>query len=1789
MKLKSAEILFIFIFFSCIFFSFQEIIELKYPITEDLEPTNTTYKIIIDKKATNFKKYFEFDIIMESPIDLTPLISISKDDENCVNNRLYLTSQTPSYSYFFLVKDELPEQGYFYMCVLARKNLSKFHLNVFNEDSAKIPTDTQVSYLVNKYNTNMNFIIQSSNSTNFNIWVKGEKIKEVRDKSNHFTSVPFDFGYVLYGQVSESHYEIEVTGQIGDYITVGSMSIKDGKVQKRLEENEKEVTGVITNNEELCFSIAMEFDYPMNILGKIYTNKAQTYYKNESGIIEITRTNITNGILSDLNMLSYYEKEYGRDGQFCLKKIESSDDLIIFSIQQTTNREKQLVHGPMMPGEINRHYLFEGEIAIFYGMKPGSNAKEVNLNLKSFKGFPEMYYDECTNFPNCEYNEESLKDKINPFPSNRMTVYSFYIEEENEEYKSYNPMTSFQPVMIVYCKKGGKPESLDSAFCEFDTFYFTNDDTVKIYEGNTFSQYLLDGETDYYKINLENENGVEKIYLDLLLFSGDVDLILVGDINKNSHKYYLSNKLFYSIDVNSNIKKVEFEIKAQKKSFYMIQYQLVKKDGVSKDFNHLESGVNYIVSAQVSNDDNEGKIIELDNFKFEFEIPYLVTFYSQNSEFIATRILSTGTEEDIALFENFGQLVIDSVDYEHEKYRFEVNITSDNQFKSPNMLYMIYAAGLELDNIRSISLSEGVPHRFIFTEKYSSINYAYHISDYTKTVVLNFKLIDKSIFNVTIHVGRTFVRSQDVYRDGQIFLMNTDLLGKCQDFEVCTVIVAIENTVKNNENKTMEFSMYQVEGTPFYLERNTMKKDILHGNLPKHYYLDVYDYESGDITLNFKRGSGFIYATIQKINLDVPMESPDWRGLYKFPTDNDESLKFSAYNKKIFFNEESTRDCIEGCYILITVINSLYNDDGYDDDSTPYRISITPKIYSLKDTRESAIPKINIEINEFVTGDIDLLTISERKYDYYELKLPYDSDYVYIDWQGDYPSFLINIGKRRPTLEDKESYHYISGNVGQDYVYRFDKEDILAKLNSTQNTIQNLDLTIGVYSNNIDSIYSSPYAFKFFMAKKDFNIIHIRNDQKVQCSPIEKQGEYICYFAVIFDELDINSNLIIYPRSQSGEKIDVYGNFFDSEKVEQNDIQTIITYFKQIKGNLNYKMNKKYIYHRDIQEKTSYLLMTISKSRDDIEVLSSTYYFYNEMNFYPNPSTAQIFAIGKNIIKLNFQTTQDLLLNIVSISQEGHFNWNTTVQSESQKYYLSGFEDRLSLTTFTKDEETKLSALMIDASDSSISDNDMSGFIFYITYYPRNSGFSLDQVRQGRSLEFNYRTVNFPIFFFAPITDVNSYSVNFDFYDFKIEDSNVISYDNNLFNIWGTVVEEEEINNIRFNPPIRPKYDASTSMKGCFDSAFGNLIINKEFINKFKNMKKPTLYFGIENSDANKKIVNLGLELSLYSDFISLGQEKSIPENVYLNGDFKKQENKKYSYSLITDKDNPYLRIEFSAISDLIKYAISTEVFGEQNDTSIGEFDGEVANGRSLLTIKLNNEFFNSNKKLYFTIYAKENIDEKLGHYIFKYLNTQKNSDFFPFSFNDNNVTYEKQETNGKKNYKVTFKPIEQNDVTYYIKAIYGKTKIKNEKMDSIAVSESPGQFLQVNKINNKDPELSFILEDLKEEISDIKVLAKVAMKAQKIFLLYNPTSVPYKEEPPKVEEKDNIDNTTLYIGIGIGVFLLVVVIVLIAVIVFNMRKNKDLLDRVNKISFMDSRGEKNDDNLLINNDNELD
>ena len=83
-------------------------------------------------------------------------------------------------------------------------------------------------------------------------------------------------------------------------------------------------------------------------------------------------------------------------------------------------------------------------------------------------------------------------------------------------------------------------------------------------------------------------------------------------------------------------------------------------------------------------------------------------------------------------------------------------------------------------------------------------------------------------------------------------------------------------------------------------------------------------------------------------------------------------------------------------------------------------------------------------------------------------------------------------------------------------------------------------------------------------------------------------------------------------------------------------------------------------------------------------------------------------------------------------------------------------------------------------------------------------------------------------------------------------------------------------------------------------------------------------------------------------------------------------------------------------------------------------------------------------------------------------------------------------------------------------------------------------------------------------------------------------TDAPKKTDKPP--EPENKNKKALIAIIVVSCFLFVVVVVLIVVIVMYNSKNKDLLTQVNKISFVQSGASAKDDaNLLLDNQNELD
>ncbi len=275
----------------------------------------------------------------------------------------------------------------------------------------------------------------------------------------------------------------------------------------------------------------------------------------------------------------------------------------------------------------------------------------------------------------------------------------------------------------------------------------------------------------------------------------------------------------------------------------------------------------------------------------------------------------------------------------------------------------------------------------------------------------------------------------------------------------------------------------------------------------------------------------------------------------------------------------------------------------------------------------------------------------------------------------------------------------------------------------------------------------------------------------------------------------------------------------------------------------------------------------------------------------------------------------------------------------------------------------------------------------------------------------------------------------------------------------------------------------------CFKS---HLIGFKKF-----NKEKPNLYFTIENSVDKYNFVNMGLELSLYSSTDLLGLDNSVPENVYLNG---KISSDRYIYLLKYDSNRPYLYLEYSLNTDLIKVILTTDITSDKsNDFNIKK--NETINGRRIMTIQLNQDLISRNPKLYLKLSVSKTLDSGLGYYIFKYMNAKEESEFLYYSLPNSEVTFEKK-TNG--DYDVNFYPIDNNDVTYYIKAVYNKGRIGDEKKDTIAISESPGNNLQINNPKYEPGKLiSFYLNNINEDVSYIKVMAKINSKTQKIFLSY--------------------------------------------------------------------------------------
>ena len=162
--------------------------------------------------------------------------------------------------------------------------------------------------------------------------------------------------------------------------------------------------------------------------------------------------------------------------------------------------------------------------------------------------------------------------------------------------------------------------------------------------------------------------------------------------------------------------------------------------------------------------------------------------------------------------------------------------------------------------------------------------------------------------------------------------------------------------------------------------------------------------------------------------------------------------------------------------------------------------------------------------------------------------------------------------------------------------------------------------------------------------------------------------------------------------------------------------------------------------------------------------------------------------------------------------------------------------------------------------------------------------------------------------------------------------------------------------------------------------------------------------------------------------------------------------------------------------------------------------------------------------------------------------------------------------------------------------------------MKTIAVTESPSTVVQkINPTINNDNTITIDLDGVHENnTAVIQVIAQITDGVITEYVcyneIYNPnaTKEEKKDEGKKEEDKKEGENgngnnkgkgISMWVVVGLGSALFVVLIILFVVIFVCRSRNKDLMNKVNKISFVKSKaGEREGDiNLLLNdNQNEL-
>ena len=1810
-KIKNTSIIVLFLFLHLFTFTNQEkhqgtdgIVGVDYDhnkqwVEYEVENAKQIQRFRLDfedgKKILYYMKV-EITVVGDYP---TPLLCFSPTDSNCNENREQIVKNPNGKSALMWLKREQFEKDEqeLYIKVVCQKEGAGYILRFSEDQSARFQPNFVYSFYIGNNNREMRFEIDGNGETGLLVAsLEGSRVAVL----NSETAITFDFetGKALHINIGEATNDtittLTVKGNVDEYLTLSVYLVNKEGISNVLEVNGPEITGLLEKGvlEKECYKVdsfassTYKSISTFYLTGRIHSQYANVYLMDESKK-EGSFENIVNGQLSKVI------NSNGKTKYICIKFPDISyvglkNIYYTISLSEPTSLNSLYnYYPPQISGYIYRRMLPKNSIGVFSPMKLENSKKKYNYNMYTLKGYAKMGITKCTSYPNCEYN--SLDGLEVPKSTNQMTVWTTGSDLSSTIGNEKN-------VMVVQCLDD---DNDSQGYCIIETSIISKGDIIPLVLNEKYSHYAVKEEKGTIKLNLGVGVKLKMATVDIMIFSGDVSFNLKqphngGDskeeeVTINYNKYLLANKVFFHFNLDKlSVTELNLEYEASLNSFFTIQYGYNNSLSTQNE-EFVPSGENYLVQIDPTTRTKQ-KFVRLKNLRFKKEKPFVANFFALNCEYTITR-----AGQYVNFFDGYAQetLTKSSTGYSSTSYDYRIRIKEQDLANYNHKMCMLYVSGIESkdDYEREIVIGENINQQIIFENGFEKVRFLYPQADNQRDLALYVNVIDQAYYLVKVFLNNNNkeLKSYTVTRTQIFHISRNEINDVCKDNQICSVIVQVELTKGKQAfmktNPMIEITVRQIQNSPSYIQKGIVKKDFTCGDNFYYLYTDIGKNEVGEILIDFLRDFGNVWGKVVRKDQSYPDEEANWRGIYRMPSkDWEDSLEYNKYIKKLLVRPEDTQDCIEGCYLLLSIQVSQIGD--YVDDWKFYPFSIVTKI-TPNNRAYSDIPKIVIQVDQYIIGNVDVAE-NERINEFYEVWLPHDADRIDFDWQTEVAGLYINLGGLRPTTKNAD---FKLLPPGKHSVLSLTKKEILDRAAQKkvrlpyQNSIQDLSLVISIWTDKTSAVDTEIYSLRVHEVNETstLDIIEVNSDNKMMCKPQKtSQNEYGCLFMITYDNDDSIRSTPFYAHASSVSSVAMtymYASFVDRDiydEFDKNALTSAIPSYETATYNSK-KEGVDYI-HINKLDQTKYLFLSvITDSPRDLMLLTNMP-LYNSVSsdvneFYPFPGKEQLLAVGGNQLKLEFVTENSILVNLVALTGEAEINWEN---DPSTIFSLRGRGDRLTLSSGKAADELIIRKRQVGNSVTLSETMDDPGFLFYVSYYLKEQQ-NFDEVLYGRSLEFSYKDTDLPVVLFSKIGNYTGSDINVavTFKDMSTISSGAYNY--MPLSVSASILKENSVYSAKKDSELIPS--VSRLVEGVYDPAIKTALVSlsREKINVYnlQQSDNPTLYLSIDRTpnSFDSPLDKFSVEVQF-----SKANEGAIPtEKVYYYGTLGNHSRITY-YKLRIDKKRPYMRIQTAFNSEEVDFFVNEILLAVKNMTFMEE---RKERGKIYITFETNKV---TREFVYIVFYKiKSNASIYLCNYAFKYINAKSLDEFVDYTIEESEEIeiaekFNEQDPN-ESIIDCTFHKIKVNEkeanITYFFKVVDANLYIDGEISDTIAVTQS--QYYTVFARNPVDKK-GLITLTAKGDFRRWTILQVIAQIQKETIVEY----VAYKGKYTYREKNDNRNNNnnqendgnvTLFFVIG-GILIALVIGLIIAIVVFKI-KNQELLEQVKHVSFQNTNYEK--------------